>query len=704
MNTIGLRLLYLLCLVSFIAAFGRAAEPDEPIHPEPARTKGWLKKSPPDQVVPNSGKRNHVFYLGEPVTFKLGGASSTYEVRNYWGALVDKGPAAAAVALNVKQPGWYKLYVYGKDTRPEWGDVVGGTTFVIFRQNSNFPLLPGKDVVGGTYYPSMDEVMRGVIGMGPQRHAVQDASKPDETIKKLEGDFAIDKKYYLPFDPIRKRALMVAFPNGTKDLNGVRKIVEHFKDTVEYWEPRNEPNGGASGTAFAEKEMKPFYETIKSVDPKLKVMGPGTVSIGPQLLPWLEQFFKADGAKYIDVFSFHCYNNVNGDLWLARKSMDTLNVLLAKYGADKLEKWQTEQGYFACVYGDYQPRLQGRWEMLQMMVYEQYGLPKEHNHLWYDKSHGFWDVPTWWENDDGSLNPAAPLMRVWSEELFGTQFSKAFDFGPIGNKLYIGSLFSGPGKSVAAFMSAGSTDGQLELIVNQGDKIHVISAFGLEQDLAVKAGRVTLDVPELPVYVELAPGQTIETPPLDWGPNLAMGPGVTAAASGTGQHPVDKSIKNDIEKIHNGVLENWYWSQKKNDQPWMDDTKGFPAWVELRLPEPQDIARVIVYACPPWQWQGTLQDYELQYDDRGNWVTLEHVKEPLNTFSVLTPPTRTTVDSFFSDRWVFQHHFKPVKTAKIRLLVHNTTFGGGAMKMSDEAGGQTGPHQMNLREIEIYGR
>ncbi len=31
--------------------------------------------------------------------------------------------------------------------------------------------------------------------------------------------------------------------------------------------------------------------------------------------------------------------------------------------------------------------------MLQMMVFEQYGIPKEHNHLWYDKSHGFWDFP-----------------------------------------------------------------------------------------------------------------------------------------------------------------------------------------------------------------------------------------------------------------------------------------------------------------------
>jgi hypothetical protein len=62
------------------------------------------------------------------------------------------------------------------------------------------------------------------------------------------------------------------------------------------------------------------------------------------------------------------------------------------------------------------------------------------------------------------------------------------------------------------------------------------------------------------------------------------------------------------------------------------------------------------------------------------------------------------VDSFFSDRWVFNHSFKPVKTQKIRLLVHNTTYGGGATEKVAEAGGQTGPHHVMLREIEVYGK
>ena len=69
-----------------------------------------------------------------------------------------------------------------------------------------------------------------------------------------------------------------------------------------------------------------------------------------------------------------------------------------------------------------------------------------------------------------------------------------------------------------------------------------------------------------------------------------------------------------------------------------------------------------------------------------------------------SPPTRTSVDSFYSDRWVFTHEFQPVKTDALRLLVHEVTWGGGATEAVAKAGGQTGPHQIMLREVEIYDR
>ncbi len=724
----------LIVCIAFARASGEAKKPEPP-------KSGWLNDFPPDLVKVETTKRNPLFYVGEPIRFQLNGPpAARFEVRDFSGEIVDKGPAAAEIKLKPQPAGWYKVYIFGepmvepkKDTRTteekelagdftkekaekenkdqaawqyrQWyGDAVGGTTFVIIRDDHRFPKLPSR-----TEYPmpgNGDEVMRGVSGMGPQRHAA-DASKPDQCIKDLEADIATDHSLYLPFDPARHRVLMIAFPGGTKGhLDGVRKIVEHFKNDVTYFEPRNEPNYGSSGSDFVKNELIDFYNTVKGVDPKLKVLGPGPVSIAPggNGLVFIEDFLKAGGAKYIDGFSFHIYNGVNGDLWLIRKSMDTLTATLKRYDAGDKELWQTEQGYMACIYGAYQPHLQAHWTMLEMMVFEQYGLTKEHNHLWYDVSHGFWDVPTWWENDDRSFNPALPLMRVFSEELFGKHFAKRYDFGPSGNKLYVGSLFEGEGKRVAAFMSGGSTDGRVELRVKGGAaRLHAISAFGVESDVAVSNGNAVLDVPLLPIYIEPVEGQEIEVIPQDFGTNLAREPGVTAASSGTGIHPVNPKIPNNLSKLTNGEFEDWYWAQRDEAQPWMDDTKSFPAWVELRFPKATEIGRVIIYAPAPWQWQGTLVDYELQYDDGGKWVTIEHVTEPTQSFRVVTPSLRTKADSFFSDRHIFQHHFKPVTTTKIRILVHNTTFGGGATEDITWAGGQTGPHQIDLREIEVYG-
>ena len=128
--------------------------------------------------------------------------------------------------------------------------------------------------------------------------------------------------------------------------------------------------------------------------------------------------------------------------------------------------------------------------------------------------------------------------------------------------------------------------------------------------------------------------------------------------------------------------------------------------MEIQLPAPTAVGRVVVFSAVPWQFDGTLVDYELQYDRDGRWVTLEHVREPPRTIGVFTPPTRTTVDSFFADRWVFEHRFTPVTTRKLRLLVHQATWGVGASRIVGEAGIFVIKGERNfmvLREVEVYG-
>ena len=711
-------------------------------HPEPKRTGGYVPgERPADRVQAVSGRRSNIFFVGEPITFKFNqpdsvGVRSTiisYEVRDYWGTLVDKGLGCGlewmevnpggrelttpqsrerdatnavrikatneCITVKVKTPGWYKLYCYGTEVREKWSDCIGTSTFVIFRNNTNFPASPPPDTRGASF-DGMDEITRGLCGIGPQRHAVRNPIT--NAIKNVEFDVALDRKYYLPYDPVRKRVLLAAFPEGIKDYAQLKMFVEHFKNDISYYEPRNEPND-SSPIPFATSEIKQFYETVKGVDPKLKVIGPGLVDIRTGMLRWDDEFLNAGGGRYIDGFSFHAYNAINSDLSLARKSLNALQATLAKYGMEHIEKWQTEQGCGSVCYGTYSPRGQGQGTMIMMMIFEQYGIPKEHNHLWYDRNHGFWDVPCWFENDDNDLEPAAPLMRVYSEELYGTVFNQAYDFGPTGNNMYLGSLFSGPGKNVAAFMSAGSTDGKIELAVRGGTKVHTVSAFGVEQDLSVTNGRVTLSVPELPVYVELADKQEIDVMPLVWGENLARNSNTVVTSSGGVLNPDDPKVPNKTQKIVNGEFESWYWLQDNKGDPWEADLNSGPVSVDFDLGEEQPVSHVVIYSCPCWQRWGTLLDYELQYDSKGKWVTIEHVKEPTRTLGVYSPPYISTVDTFFSNRNIFRHDFAPVRTRKIRLLINSVTMGGGPDKRTKEAGGQTGEFYVSLKEVEIYG-
>ena len=684
-----------------VASCARTIEPQ--VAPETIATlaKTYPLPMPPIVADLTSAKRSNVFYLNEPLAFTFDKPATRFEARDYRGNQVDKGAlTASSTRFVVKaQPlGWYKLYLFGnRDQRQMYGKAIGGTTFCVFRKSNGFPALPAKSVSGGSH-PSQDGPMRGVVGMGPQRFQA-DADNVEQTIKNLEQDIALDKKYYLPFDKTRGRVLLVAFGNGTKNLAGVRRIIERFKDDVQYWEPRNEPNFGAGGRDFVVNELKPFYETVKSVSPKLKVLGPGTVGINADMQPWLEDFFNAGGGKYIDAFSFHFYNGINGDVFLGRRALNTLMSLLKKHKLGNIEKWQTEQGNFAALYKVYQPAHQARWTMLQMMLFEQYGIPKEHNHLWYDRSHGFWGVPTWWVNDDGSLNPEAATIRVWSEELLGTRFHRVINFGASGNNLYLGAEFrsSDATKTVLSLMSVGDTKGKIEVSVTGDKTLRVVSPWGVSKDLPVKNNRVLVPVPELPIYIEVAKNQSVRVLPINYGNNLARAQNIDVVASA-------RAEKADHALITNGRWENGSWDNQ--DHAWNVFNPSLPFTLDFAWAEPQTVSRMVIYAAPPWQPQSTLLDYEIQASIDDTWKTVAREQEPTREFLVWTPPTRTVIDIFHSDRWVFENKFAPVRTDKIRLVIHKVSNGGGIIPLVDQIkGGQAwNVPIVNLREVQIFSK
>jgi fibronectin type 3 domain-containing protein len=813
--------------------------------PAPEPSDGWTTSDPSNLITPTTTQPNNIFYVGMPVTFQLGNTAVSYQVRDYYGNLVDQGTAQSSTTVNVSKAGWYKLYVYGADTSAQFGNIIGTTTFVIFPNNPNStpltdlyqgnyyfidpamtrvdptinfnwtntaptPSMPltyygvewtgqiqaqatqtyvfsttsddgvrlwvnGQELINdwtphgatndfgsialvagqrydikveyyqdmyaaqislswsstttpgqiipasvlyptdssttpsgltGNYFigltsndPSEDTVVHDVTGMGPERLNITNPSDPTTAIASVEADIATDDALYVGKDAERPTGLLVSFTNGTSDLTDIKTIVTALQGQVEYWEGQNEPDTGAfSGAGYVPVE-EAFYNTVKSVNPNLQVLGPAAVSIADDGagLPWIQDFLAAGGGQYINGLSFHGYDTNQGSLYQLREALTGITSLLAQYGLQNLPLWQTEQGYPTAIYGSYQPEIQGQWTMLQMMAYEQFGIPKEHNVLWYDDSDGYWDIPDFWQSDDGSLLPAAALMNSWSQQLYGTTYTEAYNFGSA-NNLYIGSLFTGPGKSVAAFMAAGQSNGSITLNVQGGTTLDVVDAFGNETAVPVVNGQVTLSVPEEPVYVDMTPGQTINVVQDSWGPDVALQSGTTASYSGS------SASNSGISQIINGVQENWYWN---GDAPWgtIDDTDQ-GANIQITLPQQETLSQVTIFAMPPWQYQGTLMDFDLQYFDssNGQWETLDHVVQQADTFGVFTPVDRTTVDSYFDNQYIFQNAFSPVTTQQIRLVINSVSYGGGATQLVPESGGQASPTPtLTISEVELFG-
>jgi len=730
-------------LICALVAFGAEAPP---VHAawHPAIGGTATEVAPPIDTV-NSSARNRVFYVGQNIEFSLCRdrysqqrqvLTRRYEVRDYYGTLVASGEVHSAakdkakngtsadVSISPLAPGWYKIAFLGQMDRSgggsgftagPWGFVTGGTTFCVFRPDPHFPTLPAPDAPGTDSMSGNDEVARGALAMGPQRHPIT-ATLPHQPerfdvpaiLQSVGKDVALDRNYYLGQwqDPMRPRALLGHFSNGVAGFNssnpdyaGVSQIVSALKDDVKVWEPRNEPQyGGASGGAdFARNEFKPLRDAIKAADPDAQVLAANTVGIRAGDLNWLSGFMQAGGDHMMDGFSFHAYNVVNGDLALGRRSLDGLQAFLTRYGLQDVDKWQTEQGVMTAAYGVFKPRFQGRETMMQRMLFEQYNIPKEHDVMWYDRAHGFWNVPVWWENPDSGLTPAAPLMRVYSEEVWGKKWLSSVDFGPSGNNATIGNVFTG---GLMVLMSAGNTQGEVQLL--NGGGVSVTDAWGNPVVLSSEGGLTTIPVSELPVYVHGASASQVVKP--DWGPNLVRLPGTTVSSNGV-----------SADKLCNGQMETWYYTQSGDsvsgpDAPWnagsTPPSPEHPIAVDVTFPSVKKVRRVVIYATPPWQSQSTLLDYDLQYWDGAGakWETIEGVHEPENTQKLWTPTVHCVVDSYSSERWIFDHSFPMVSTNKLRLLVRKVTFGGAVNQdeFDNSEFATKGQHRLVLREIEAY--
>jgi hypothetical protein len=703
---------------------------------------------------------DHVYYVGEALRFDwtvTGTAPDSYEVRNYDGVVVASGSLVSNfVTLPALPCGWFKFQLIASgvttnmadqtdlDTVTVMGQVnyassVGDCYFCVVPVDSRFPTRPAPGTAE-TAFGDYDLIFRGMTAMGPNRYSIGDTTDVmnagvHDAVPNIKNCVTIENSWYKNpsfADANRPRPLFVSFETATANPPGsatqatydagVRQVVnELYPVGVEWFEgPHNEPNVATYYPEQTASEtvtlMQKFYNNVKAANPSAKVLGVNPVNYSGLGLGYFDEFLRLGGGQYCDGFSFHAYNSGIGDVSLARRCLSVLQGILTNRGQTGKPLWQTEFQPKAVEAGLFDPHVHMQWTAVQMLMQEGYGLPKEHNHYWYDVSHGFWSWATFWKAlDKKSLMPGAVMFRTMSAELYGKTHTSRYDFGADHNDQYVGSLFTNPttGDKVAWLMTGGSLDGQVKLGLSGATSVVTVDLWGNETTVNASAGVVAVPVRELPTYVRLPSGVTATLLDFGFGLDRALSTnGATISSSLVLDAPSTAKLNKVIARDDPNSAQlhrNSYWANTEDpaNEFFPFNTTTLPASFDVTFNGSHNVNRVVVFASPVWQAQSTLLDFDVATKNGdGTWTVRSTV---VNTDAVVIErlanqdTSASFVDVYKSRRWIFNVTFADVTTTAIRLTVRDTTLGQYPNQTVQDRHPQVWPKRIVLRQIQAFG-
>ena len=386
----------------------------------------------------------------------------------------------------------------------------------------------------------------------------------------------------------------------------------------------NEPDGDggyATGAAYAQVFAQ-FAAAVRAASPSITIIGPGTVCIDSTSRGWIDSFLSqlasSQGLGYLDGFSFHCYNDIEGNLGNGQASMDALVALLNTYGIGNIPLWQTEQGYPDAYNGTATPRFGPRCLGAQMVLFDQYNLPCERNCYWFVAGE-YINAPYLFMTTFKGVNvyPNALLLRTWSDELSGKAFTGKCTVRAPWNKVIFGNQYKGALGSEAVLMTDGETSLNVPVAVTgmTSGVLTVVRWDGNTSTVAVAHGTATINLCDLPTFVRLPTGAALTLNPSVVGANLA------ASATLSSPYQIDNvSLLNDggwtgSERVSNfGVVPQIRESTASTDVP-----------LDLDFGSSQTFNMVMLSCAMPFQNDGSLLDFDLQRwdDSQQAWVTFQ---------------------------------------------------------------------------------
>ena len=483
--------------------------------------------------------------------------------------------------------------------------------------------------------------------------------------------------------------------NVTPDL--VTAAVTQFKGKVPVWEIVNEPNFGMSPEAYVEL-LKTISPLIHQIDPAAKVMGPDVCGID---LGWYERFYKAGGGPLVDILSEHDYEgheSIDPVHW--RWKYGALREIMAKYGDAKKELWQTERAITGVRGDNFLGGAQAVRVTLHRDLLEVLGVPPEHNNHYYLNEGGYSDVPSYLWSSTGP-HPGALALRTRYAMTLGRKYAGPVDFGPTGNKLFLGLRYQGNDGSTMILRNLGTLDQPLDVAAKGGATLDLVDSFGNAHTVPVKNGKARLTITQMPIYLRLARGQEVSPPLWDFGANLA--PQATFTYSGGTDSAMNLLNNGIIETFHAGNPDGGTDGKKiwQGKLPLDPNGQVTPQTLDITFPQPTRVSKVIVYSVRADNAFCALLDYDLQYSNGKDWVTLDKVQTPC-PLTDKVDTAQSGADTWLLDNNLFVNRFAPVTTDRLRLVIRKTSHGFVPDDRS-RAWGNLVPESLMLREVEVYG-
>lgn len=487
---------------------------------------------------------------------------------------------------------------------------------------------------------------------------------------------------------------------GTARRDGIISVVQGLYPlgVTRYEGPINEPRlYGTRWAAEGVEQMRVFQANVHTGNASAKAIGPCPVDITPG--SWTD-WLTAGGAAYCDELSFHDYNAITaGDFNLGRASIETFQAMLVSYGVH-LPLWQTEATHaFMSVFGIHHPR-RSRIPLIQTLLWEQYGMPRERNLVWYDISHGFWSYPAWLEYADGSLSPYAALYRTLSEETYGKTHDHRIDFGSVqGNRIFLGSIYRSPtdDSSTAVVVSHSYIPGATVTLTVTGTTLPLqyVDSWGNMETLTQTSGRVTVPVTDTPSYLRLPAGVRCSVYSCnDWGSNPP--PNISLLANGLVSGSATPAI-----------CDNAYITDYANQAGVTISAISPPDTADLLWNGTVNVDRVIIWCGSPWQNDSSLAAFDIQTTTDGvTWTTRKTITKTVDSFFFGTASDNAgcTRETFWDEQWIFDVPLGATYACTgVRVNVTATSYGGepDAYCVAGSLGQGNAAQHLTLQEISV---